>query len=120
MQRGKVGNHIVPIFYLIFTVTLDLIKENFLTLSPFNFSCSEFVLANNCYLSELIMWQLTFVVRIEVSYYKEFHRFGQAKFPNGGLASGFNQFSILPQLPSKIMLGSKVVKIYPKIIISLH
>jgi len=48
--------------------------------------------------------------------YRAFHRFGKAKFPNGGLVLGSNQFSILPQLPPKIMLYSKVVKIDPKII----
>jgi len=40
-----------------------------------------------------------------------FHRFGQAKFPNGGLVLGLSQFSILAQLPVKMMLGLKVVKI---------
>jgi len=28
--------------------------------------------------------------------YKAFHRFGQAKFPEGGLILGSGQFSILP------------------------
>jgi len=32
-------------------------------------------------------------------------RFGHAKFPDGGLALGSCQFSILPQLPLKMMLG---------------
>jgi len=48
-----------------------------------------------------------------------FHRFGQAKFPNGGLVSDSSQISILPQLPPKILLDSRVVKIDQKIII-LH
>jgi hypothetical protein len=39
--------------------------------------------------------------------YRAFHRFGQAKFPDGGLS----QFSVLPQLPPKTMLGFKEVKI---------
>jgi hypothetical protein len=51
--------------------------------------------------------------------YIAFHGFGQAKFPNGGLVLGSSQFSILPQLPPKILLDSKVVKINLKIIISL-
>jgi hypothetical protein len=38
----------------------------------------------------------------------------QAKFPNGGLILGSSQFSILPQLPLKMMLNSKVVKIDTK------
>ncbi len=52
--------------------------------------------------------------------YRAFHRFGQAKFPDGGSILGSSQFSILPQLPPKILFDSKVVKIDPKIIISLH
>jgi hypothetical protein len=48
------------------------------------------------------------------------HGFGQAKFPHGGSVLGFNQISILPQLPPKIILDSKVVKIGPKIIISIY
>jgi len=30
-----------------------------------------------------------------------FHRFGKAKFPDGGLVLGSTQFSLLPQLPQK-------------------
>ena len=52
-------------------------------------------------------------------YYRAFHRFGQAKFPDGGSVFGSSQFSILSQLPSKMLLDSKVVKINPKIIILL-
>jgi len=44
-------------------------------------------------------------------FYRAFHSFGQAKFPDCGWVLGLNQFSILPQLPLKIMLGLKVVKI---------
>jgi len=51
--------------------------------------------------------------------YRAFHEFGQAKFPNGGLVLGSSQFSILLQLPQKIILDSKVVKVDPKKII-LH
>jgi len=47
----------------------------------------------------------------ECKNYRVFHGFGQAKFPSGSLVLGLSQFSILPQLPSKIMLDSKVVKI---------
>jgi len=47
--------------------------------------------------------------------YRAFHRFGQAKFPDGGLALGSSQFSILPQLHQKTMLDSKGVKIDLKI-----
>jgi len=52
--------------------------------------------------------------------YRAFHGFGQAKFLDGGLVLGSRQFSILPQLPPKILLDSKVVKIDPKMIILLR
>ncbi len=50
--------------------------------------------------------------------YRVFHGFGQAKFPDGGLVLDSNQIS-LPQLPPKIMLDSKAVKVDSKIIILL-
>jgi len=58
----------------------------------------------------------------ESQFYRAFHRFGQAKFPDadGGSILGSSQFSILHQLPPKRLLDSKVVKINPKIIISIH
>ncbi len=56
---------------------------------------------------------------IKIILYRAFHRFWQAKFPDNGSVLGSSQFSILSQLPQKILLDSKVVKIYPKIIISL-
>jgi len=49
--------------------------------------------------------------------HREFHGFGHAKFSDGGSVLGLSQFSILPQLPLKFMLDSKVVKINLKIII---
>jgi len=49
-----------------------------------------------------------------------FHGFGQAKFAYGGSILGLRQFTLLPQLPLKMMLGLKVVKIDSKIINSLH
>ncbi len=39
--------------------------------------------------------------------YRAFHGYGQDKFPDGGLALGSSQFSILPQLPLKMFLGYK-------------
>ena len=42
--------------------------------------------------------------------YRAFDRFVQAKFAYGGPVLGLSQFSILPQLPQKMMLASKVVK----------
>jgi len=44
-----------------------------------------------------------------------FHEFGQTKFPDGGSVLGSSQFSKLPQMPLKIMLALKVVKIDMKI-----
>jgi len=49
--------------------------------------------------------------RIHREFYRSFHGFGQAKFPDGGLDVGLNQFSMLPQLHQKAMLASKGVKI---------
>ena len=43
--------------------------------------------------------------------YRAFHGFGQAKFPDGVSDSDLSLFSLLPQLPLKMMLGLKVVKI---------
>ena len=54
---------------------------------------------------------------ITVLWYRAFRRFRQTKFPNGGLILSSSQFLILPQLPPKILLNSKVVKIDPKIMI---
>jgi hypothetical protein len=53
-------------------------------------------------------------------FYRAFHRFGQAKFAFGGSILGSSQFTPLPQLPLKTMLGLKVVKIEPKIIHLLY
>jgi len=52
-------------------------------------------------------------------FYRAFHRFGQAKFPDGGSILGSSQSSVLPRLPSKTMLGLKEVKIDTKISNSL-
>jgi len=52
--------------------------------------------------------------------YRAFHRFGQAKIAHGGLALGSSQFLLLPQLPQKMTIASKVVKIDSEIIITLH
>jgi len=57
---------------------------------------------------------------IHTQIYRAFHRFGQAKFPNGGSALGSSQFSILPQLHQKMMLASKGIKIDSKISNSLY
>jgi len=50
--------------------------------------------------------------------YRGSNGFGQAKFPDGGSVLGLSQFLQVPQLPPKILLISKVVKIDPKIIIA--
>jgi hypothetical protein len=51
--------------------------------------------------------------------YRVFHRFREAKFDNGGSILSWSQFSPLPQLPQKMKLASKVVKVDLKIIILL-
>ena len=53
--------------------------------------------------------------KLMFAFYRAFHGFGQAKFPNGGSVLGSSQFKILHQLPLKMMLGSKVVKMNSKI-----
>jgi len=45
------------------------------------------------------------------TFYRAFHSSGQAKFPDGGLVLSFSKFSILTQLPPKILLNSKVISI---------
>jgi hypothetical protein len=51
--------------------------------------------------------------------YSVFHRFRQAKFANDGSILSSRQFLLLPQLPQKMELASKVVEIDSKIIVSL-
>ncbi len=46
--------------------------------------------------------------------------FSYAKFAYGGSILSSSQFLILPQLPQKMKLVSKVVKIDSKIIVLLH
>jgi len=71
----------------------------------------------------VISWDVQYMAfpnGLRFSWYRAFHRFGQAKFPDGGSVLGSNQFSILPpQLPLKMMLRLKVVKIDSKISNSL-
>ncbi len=63
---------------------------------------------------------VTYILILKVlELYSVFHRFMQAKFANGGSILSSSQFSILPQLTQKIKLASKVVKVDPKIIVSL-
>jgi hypothetical protein len=54
-----------------------------------------------------------------ISIYSVFQGFSKAKSANGGSILSSSQFLILPQLPQKIKLASKVVKVDSKIIISL-
>ncbi len=46
-----------------------------------------------------------------MSFYTVFYQFREAKFCNGGSILSSSQFLILPQLPQKIKLASKVVKV---------
>jgi len=52
--------------------------------------------------------------------YREFHGFGQAKIAYGGSILGSIQFTLMPKLSPKMMLGLKVVKIDSKINNSLR
>jgi hypothetical protein len=51
--------------------------------------------------------------------YSVFHRFRKAKFAYGGSILSSSQFLLLPQLPQKMELASKVVKVDSKIIVWL-
>jgi hypothetical protein len=51
--------------------------------------------------------------------YSVFQEFSKAKSANGGSILSSSQFLILPQLPQKIKLASKVVKVDSKKIILL-
>ncbi len=55
----------------------------------------------------------------EKNIYSVFQGFSKAKYAHGGSILSLSQFLILPQLPQKMKLASKVVKIDPKIIVSL-
>jgi hypothetical protein len=55
----------------------------------------------------------------EIQLYRVFHRFRQAKFAYGGSILSSSQFLLLPQLPQKMELALKVVKVDSKIIVSL-
>jgi hypothetical protein len=59
------------------------------------------------------------VLFLRCCYYSVFHLFRQAKFENGVTILSPIQLSLLPQLPQKTKLASKVVKTDSKIIISL-
>jgi hypothetical protein len=52
-------------------------------------------------------------------YYCVFQGFNKAKSADGGLILSSSQFLKLPQLPKKMKLASKVVKVDSNIIISL-
>ncbi len=56
--------------------------------------------------------------QVMCNFYSVFQGFSKPKSANGGLILSSSQFLILPQLPEKIKLASKVVKVYSKIIIS--
>jgi hypothetical protein len=59
-------------------------------------------------------------LKIKSTYsYSVFQGFSLAKFAYGGSILSSSQFLILPQLPQKMKLKSKVVKIDPKITVLL-
>ncbi len=78
---------------------------------------SHFFLDNK-QISEYLRCYLEFKVD-RVCMYCVFHRFRKAKFAYGGSILSSSQFSILLQLPQKMKLASKVVKIDPKISVLL-
>ena len=51
---------------------------------------------------------------------KNLDKLNLLKLANGGLVLGSSQFLLLPQLPLKMILASKVVKSDSKIIILVH
>ncbi len=58
------------------------------------------------------MFLLTNFVNAEKSmFYSVFQGFSEVKSANGGSILSLSQFLILPQLPKKIKLASKVVKV---------
>ncbi len=59
------------------------------------------------------------VIGFIVDLYSVFHQFRKAKFAYGGSILSSSQFLLLPQLPQKMELASKVVKVDSKIIVSL-
>ncbi len=60
-----------------------------------------------------------FQMKLFKNNYSVFHRFRQDKFAYSGSILSSSQFLLLPQLPQKMELASKVVKVDSKIIISL-
>ncbi len=75
------------------------------------------IVSLKCWLSKEV--RSFFLPFIFYQSYSVFHRFRHAKFANGGSILSSSQFSILPKLPQKMKFATKVVKIDPKIIISL-
>jgi hypothetical protein len=60
-----------------------------------------------------------FLRNFDFERYSVFQGFRQAKSANGGSILSLSQFLILPQLPQKMKLAAKVVKVDSKIINSL-
>ncbi len=57
---------------------------------------------------------------ITQSQHRAFHRFEQAKFAYGGSVLGLSQFTLLPQMPLKMISKLKSILNQLEIIISLH
>jgi len=60
-----------------------------------------------------------YILRKKQQFYRAFHGFGQAKFVDDASILGSSQFSLLYQLPLKMTVDLKVVKISLKIILIL-
>jgi hypothetical protein len=66
-----------------------------------------------CHFISIILTKINFLSSDECDTisHRALHRFGHTKFAYVGLILGLSQFSLLPQLPLKMVLDLKVVKI---------
>jgi len=62
-------------------------------------------------INEIRRLEFTFENFVFISHTERFTDLGQAKICEGGSALGKSRFFLLPQLPQKTMIDSKVVKI---------
>ena len=89
---------------------------------PMDFSFNDKTHFSSIILNAFAFFQLTprvrdgkmETVKIIAECYSEFQRFRQAKFDSGGSILSSSQFLLLPQLPQKMKLASKVVEIDSK------
>jgi len=92
-----------------FTIVLQKITSILQVL--YAFTKSKFSVINLIYYDLMISFEIEF----DFGTYIVFHRFGQAKFAEGGSILGSSQLSLLSKLPLKMTLELKWVKINMKI-----